>query len=125
VEDIKITWSPAALDGLFKNADSPLARMLMEMSEEVATTARRLVPVRTLDRRDRRRRAGANSTAQAVGFTKASIRPHLGRGVLTGELYGGVNAAGNAGIFLEYPASQMEHAYPFLTTALDTLVARF
>jgi hypothetical protein len=122
---IKITWSQPALDSLFKSADSPVARMLMELSEEAAMIARATVHVRTLNPKDRRRRAGRNSTAQVPGFTKASIRTHLGRGQATGDLYGGVNAAGNAGIFLEYPASQYDRKYPFLTTALDAIQARF
>jgi hypothetical protein len=123
--DIRITWNRAALDSLFSSLDSPVARMLMELSEEAATVARAAVHVRTLNPRDRRRRAGRNSSAQVPGFTKASIRTHLGRSALTGDLSGGVNAAGNAGIFLEYPASQMDRQYPFLTTALDALQARF
>jgi hypothetical protein len=124
-EFIKITWNQAALDDLFGNVDSPVARMLMELSEEAAMIARAAVHVRTLDPKNRRRRAGRGSSAQVPGFTKASIRTHLGRGAMTGELYGGVNAAGNAGIFLEYPAEQMDRAYPFLTTALDAIEARY
>jgi hypothetical protein len=45
------------------------------------------------------------------------------RGTYT--LYGGVNAAGNPGIFLEAPAEQMTRKYPFLTTAMDSLESTF
>lgn len=124
-EPVRITWDQAALDRLFGSVDGPVARMLMELSEEAAMIARAEVHVRTLNPRDRRRRAGRGSSAQVPGFTKASIRTHLGRGAMTGELYGGVNAAGNAGIFLEYPAEQYDRKYPFLTTALDAIQARY
>lgn len=124
-DPITITWSQAALDSLFGSVDGPVARLLMEVSGEAAMIARGAVHVRSMNPKDRRRRAGRNSTAQVPGFTKASIRAHLGRGTATGNLYGGVNAAGNAGVFLEYPASQMDRKYPFLTTALDAIEARF
>lgn len=121
MSDIKITWNDAAYQDLMKSADGPVARMLNELSAQVATVARQVVHVRNPLTRDRRRRAGRNSTAQPPGYTKALIRPHLGRGTLTGNLYGGANAPGNPGLFLEYPAEQMDDRYPFLTTGLDSI----
>jgi hypothetical protein len=122
--DIKITWSQEAINGLMNSVDGPVARMLNELSAQVAAVARQAVPVRN-PARGSRGWAGRNSTAQPPGYTKALIRPHLGRGALTGNLYGGANAPGNPGIFLEYPASQMTHKYPFLTTGLDSIIGSF
>lgn len=119
-----IRWSQAAIDDLMKSADSPVARLLMELSEQVAAVARAVVPVRN-PAKGSRGRAGRNSTAHVPGYTKALIRPHLGRGSITGSLYGGANAPGSPGIFLEYPAEQMTRKYPFLTTGLDSLAGSF
>lgn len=124
-DPIVIKWSQRALHSLFSSTDSPVARWLIDVSDEAAEIARRAVRVRSMNPRDRRRRAGANSTAAPPGYTKALIRPHLGRGTITGQLYGGVNAPGVPGLFLEYPASQMDRKYPFLTTALDEIEARY
>ena len=121
---IKIIWDQKAIDGVMKSVDGPVARMLNELSAQVVTVAKSVVPVRN-PARGSRGRAGRNSTAHKPGYTKELIRPHLGRGSLTGNLYGGANAPGSPGIFLEYPAEQMTRAYPFLTTGLDSLAGSF
>jgi hypothetical protein len=121
---IKIIWNQAALDDLLKSVDGPVAKLLNELSAQVARVARSVVPVRN-PARGSRGYAGRNSTAHAPGYTKALIRPHLGKGSLTGNLYGGANAPGSPGIFLEYPAEQMHDKYPFLTTGLDSLTGSF
>lgn len=119
---ITVRWNDRAYDDLMNSVTGPVADMLRELSDQIVTVARGAVHVRTLDPKDRRRRAGRNSTAHIPGYTKSLIRPHLGRGTLTGQLYGGANAPGSPGIFLEYPAEQMDRAYPFLTTGLDSLM---
>jgi hypothetical protein len=124
VGSASVRWDQAALDDVLKSADGPVGRMLIELSDQVAQVARNVVPVRN-PARGSRGRAGRNSTAHAPGYTKALIRPHLGRGTLTGNLYGGANAPGSPGIFLEYPAEQMTRQFPFLTTGLDSLAGSF
>lgn len=121
----EIHWDEKALDDLLKSPEGPVGRLLLELSEQVATVARSVVHVRNPLTIDRRRRAGRNSTAQPPGYTKALIRPHLGRGTVTGNLYGGANAPGSPGIFLEHPAIQMDDRYPFLTTGLDSIQGIF
>lgn len=122
--DVTIRWDQAALDDLLKGPDGPVARLLAEMSAQIVAVARSVVPVRN-PAKGSRGRAGRNSTAHVPGYTKALIRPHLGRGPATGNLYGGANAPGSPGIFLEYPAEQMSRKYPFLTTGLDSLAGSF
>lgn len=114
-------WRDAALDDLLYSPDGPVGRLIAELSEQVATVARSVVHVRTLDPLDRRRRAGHGSSAAPVGWTKAGIRVHGPVRGTRGGMYGGVNAPADPAIFLEYPASQMEEKYPFLTTGLDSL----
>ena len=118
-----IRWHEAALEEELNSIDGPVGRLIMELSDQAALIARAAVRVRNVPG-DRRHRAGRGSTASPPGFTKASIRTHIARGSL-GGLYGGVNAAGNPGLFLEYPASQMDRKYPFLTVALDAIRARY
>jgi hypothetical protein len=66
---------------------------------------------------------GRTSTTQALppGSTKASVRPHGPAFDSAGNLFSGANANANASIFLEHPAVQMKHEYPFLTTGLWSL----
>ena len=120
-----IKWREDRLDELLRSPDGPVGRLIAELSEQVAMIARQNAPVRDPATRNRRRRAGVNSTARPPGFTKASIRVHGPVRGSQGGLYGGVNAAGSPTFFLEAPAEQMDRKYPFLTTALDTIVARY
>jgi hypothetical protein len=119
-----IRWHEAAIQEELNSVDGPVGRLIAELSAEAARIARSVVRVRNVPG-DRRHRAGRTSNARPPGFLKADIRVHGPvRGSL-GGLYGGVNAAADPSIFLEYPASQMDRKYPFLTTALDTIVARY
>lgn len=120
---VVLHWSDAAEAELLNSVDGPVGRLIMELSYRAAAVARSAAPVRAVPG-TRRTRAGRNSTARAAGFLKADIRTHLARGSL-GGLYGGVNAAADPAIFLEYPASQMDRKYPFLTTALDAITGSF
>jgi hypothetical protein len=116
-----IDWDHAAIDDLLNSVDGPVGQMVAELSAQAAAVARTVVPVRDGSVRDRRRRAGRTSNARPPGFTKASIHVH---GPLRGSLggvYGGVNAAADPTVFLEYPAEQMDRSYPFLTTGLESL----
>lgn len=118
-----IKWHEARLREELNSIDGPVGRFIMEVSAEAAQIARAVVRVRQVPG-TRRTRAGRGSTARAPGFLKGDIRTHIARGSL-GGLYGGVNAAADPGLYLEYPASQMHRKYPFLTTALDEIVARY
>jgi len=121
---LAIRWHEQAIQEELNSVDGPVGRLIAELSAEAAQIARSMVRVRNVPG-DRRHRAGRGSSARVPGFTKASIAVHGPvRGSL-GGLYGGVNAAGNPSIFLEYPAEQMDRKYPFLTTALDEIVARY
>jgi hypothetical protein len=57
------------------------------------------------------------TSAAPIGWTKASIQRRIGRHRGSGGLYGSINAAGHAAIFLEKPRVNREKE-PFLTTAL-------
>jgi hypothetical protein len=116
----RFTLNRPSVDMLLNDPAGPVGQLIAELSERVATVARDTVPVRNPAAKNRRRRAGRGSSAQPPGWTKASIKVH---GPVRGHsnLYGGVNAAGNPGIFLEYPARQMNRKYPFLTTGIDSL----
>lgn len=120
---LAVRWHEAALHEELNSIDGPVGRLILELSDEAAKIARSVVRVRNVPG-DRRHRAGRTSNARPPGFLKADIRTHIARGSL-GGLYGGVNAAADPSIFLEYPAEQMDRKYPFLTTALDAIVARY
>lgn len=122
----EVHLSDAAVDDLLKSWDGPVGRMITELSDEITTVAKSAVRVR--DPKSKAGRAGPKSTAHPPGYTKALTRRHLGRGSRTGNIYGGANAPGSPGIFLEYPAIQIAlnaHRYPFLTSGLDAIQGRF
>lgn len=111
---------PGAAEELLNDPAGPVGQLVADLSEQAAQIARASVQVRRVPG-TRRTRAGRHSTARPPGYTRASIVVHGPVVGSLGGLYGGVNAAGNPGIFLEYPAEQMTRKYPFLTTALDAI----
>lgn len=119
-----IRWHEAQLREMLTDPAGPVGQLIAELSAETAQVARSMVRVRQVPG-TRRTRAGHGSSARSPGFTKGLIAVHGPVRGSRGGLYGGVNAPGNPSIFLEYPASQMTRKYPFLTTALDEIVARY
>lgn len=123
---VNVHLSQAAIDGALNDWEGPVGRMIIELSDEITTVAKATVRVR--NPHSKAGRAGPNSTAHPPGYTKALTRRHLGKGSRTGTIYGGANAPGSPGLFLEYPAIQIAlnaHRFPFLTTGLDAIEGRF
>lgn len=122
--DFEVHLDDVVIYDLLNGADGPLAAYLDTISERAAAVARATVPVRHPQlygiRRRRHDRAG-NSTSFPPGYTLVSI--HSNVHWYGGLIYGGIAAVEEPTIFLEYPASQMEHAYPFMSTAFDSLEA--
>lgn len=116
-----IDWHDAQIEELLNSVDGPVGQMIARMSEQATAQARRAVPVRK--GYGVARRAPARSTAWAPGYTRSTIHVHGPVRGSRGGLYGGVNVSASPAIFLEYPASQMSHPYPFMSTALDFLSA--
>lgn len=112
-----VHWNAAALEELLNSPTGPVGQMLIELSEQVAATARSTVRVRHTPTWT------AESDARPPGYTLASIRPHLGYNS-RGHIYGGANAAADPTIFLEQPAEQLHHRYPFMTTALWSVASQ-
>jgi hypothetical protein len=118
-----VVWRPGEPDRMLNDWDGPVGQLIAELSERGAGIARRAVHVwpgtarSTIWNR-------ATSTAVPPGYTRSTIRPHLARGSRTGKIYGGANAAGFPGYFLEadpHGAEQYHDKYPFMSTALDEL----
>ncbi len=102
----------SSIDELVNSPEGPVAKLLAELSDEVAALARQYVRVR------RGNVWTSRSNAKPPGFTLASIHANMGYDE-SGQIYGGAAAAENPTIFLETPAIQMHDKYPFLSTALD------
>lgn len=119
---VEIHWDDKALDDLLNSIEGPVGKMIAELSDRAAVVATLVVHV--LPGTPRSGRWNPRSTTQVgpPGYTKSRIRPHIARGAVTGQLYGGVNAPAAPTIFLEMPAEQMYETYPFLTTGLYSLV---
>lgn len=113
--DFEVHLDDAAIYDLLNGADSPIAAELDRMSEQAAAIARSNAPVRKLGRRH----LGTDSTSFPPGYTLVSI--HANVHWYQGLIYGGIAAEEEPTIFLEYPASQMDRKYPFMSTAFDTI----
>jgi hypothetical protein len=121
VADFEIHLNDVVIYDILNGADGPLAAYLDTISERAAAVARANAPVRHLQFGGRRRRGdrAGNSTSFPPGYTLVSI--HSNVHWYGGLIYGGIAAVEEPTIFLEYPASQMDHAYPFMSTAFDSL----
>jgi hypothetical protein len=119
-----IRWDDAAFDDLLNSWDGPVGEFIAELSDRVALVARAAVRVR-VNMRGSPGRAGPHSTARPPGFTKADIRSHRGQHADSGRIYGGANVAMDPGIYLEWPARQMNARYPFMTTGLEAIEGGF
>jgi len=110
-----VTISQKAVDELMRDEHGPVGDLMRELADQMATVAREKVRVRVYGRH----RTGRTSNARLPGYTKAHISSTVGHSKLHGGiLFGGAEAPGNPGIFLEAPAEQMHEKYPFLTTGL-------
>jgi hypothetical protein len=115
-----IKWDDAELEWLLHSMDGPVGKFLEEKAVEMAAIAVTLAPVQQVKNWS----WGKNSSSympRSLGYLKSSVTPHMGytRG---GMLFGGVNAAYGPTLFLEKPADQMHHVYPFMSTALYAAV---
>ena len=110
-----VTIDQKAVDELFRDEHGIIGDLMRELGDQMAAVARERVRVRIPGSR----KTGRTSNAQFPGYTKAHITSSVGHSKLHGGiLFGGAEAPGNPGIFLEAPAEQMHEKYPFLTTGL-------
>ena len=103
-----------AIDDLLDDPLGPVGTFLQDLASQAADVARAVVQVRTDPTWSLR------SDARPPGFTRASITTRLGKSN-SGRLWASANAPADPAIFLEDPAEQLHHAYPFLTTGLNSL----
>ena len=115
---MEVYWNDAMIDDLLNSPDGPVWQLVNELSEQAATVARELVPIRKPGSTWSRK-----SNAQAIGATLASIHAVMGYND-EGRIYGGINAIEIPSIFLEYPR-QDRRKQPFLTTAVWSLEGIF
>lgn len=120
MSEFQVHLNDVVIYDMLNGAEGPVAQYLDEVSERAAAVARANVPVRHPRLGPpRRRHRGGISTSFPPGYTLVSI--HANVHWYNGLIYGGVAAAEEPTIFLEYPAEQMHRKYPFLSTAFDSL----
>lgn len=105
-----------AIQAMLDDQFGPVGNLLQDLAEQAAGVARTKVQVRADPT------WSVRSDARPPGFTLASIDTRMGHSSGTGRLWSSANAAADPAIFLEEPAEQLDHAYPFLTTGLDSLI---
>lgn len=110
--DVEI--SQEAVNELLRDINGPVGDLMRQIANQIAASARAHAPVRTGNVWSNR-----SSGAKKPGYTKENITTTVGHSVLNdGVVFGGANAPGDPTFFLQKPAEQMHHKYPFLTDAL-------
>lgn len=117
-----VTIHQQAVDELFRDINGPIGDLMRDIANQIATVARAKAPVLN-PRNTRSPKSSAyladDGTIKTPGYTKRHITTTVGHSKLhDGYVFGGANAPGNPGIFLEVPAEQMHEQHPFLTTGL-------
>lgn len=115
-----VAISQEAVDELLRDKDGPVGDLMREIAMQIADVARTVVRVR--EPGPGRYGTGRTSNAASPGYTKRNIIGVVGNAKTHNDyVFGGANAPGDPGIFLEAPAEQMYEKYPFLTTGLDSI----
>jgi hypothetical protein len=113
---VDINWDNAALEDLLNSPTGLVGEYLEEKAEEAVAIATAAAPLQT----PRTWSWGKHSSSympRSFGYLKGNIRLHTGY-TKGGTFFTGVNAPYGPTLFLEQPARQLHHAYPFLSAAL-------
>ena len=118
----EVVISQEAVNELFRDIDGPVGDLMRDIANQIATVAREKAPILN-PRNVRSSRSSAfladDGTIKTPGYTKRHITTTVGHSKLHDNyVFGGAEAPGNPGIFLEAPAEQMHEKHPFLTTGL-------
>ena len=105
-----------------RDVDGPVGDLMRDISKQIADVAIAKAPILKA-RNVRSLRSSAlrspDGTIKTPGYLRRNITRTVGHSVLhDGYLFGGAEAPGDPGIFLEAPAEQMHEKHPFLTTGL-------
>jgi hypothetical protein len=101
---------------MLNGPDGLVGRFLQEESLKMAAAARLAAPLQ----KPWNYSWGPGSTSympRSQGYLKSTVAPHMGY-TRDRVIYGGVNAAYGPTLFLEKPADQLHHSYPFLSDTL-------
>lgn len=118
--DSYIKWDEAALENLLNSPDGPVGQLLEDLAARATSVAKANAPVQKPQNYSWGKKRSTSSMPWSGGYTKARIAPHMGY-TRAGVLFSGVNAPLQPTLFLEKPAKQLHHKYPFMTTALYSL----
>ena len=113
---VDVKWDEANWEWMVHSMDGPVGKFLEAKSLEMAAIAKVAAPIQQRRNWSWGKRS-SSYMPRSLGYLKGSVTPHMGW-TRSGELFGGVNAAYGPTLFLEQPADQLHHAYPFLSTAL-------
>lgn len=117
-----VTIDQRAVDELMSDIDGPVGILMRKIADQIADVARSKAP--TLNPRNiwsyKSSAWRGESAIKIPGYTKRHITTTVGHSKLHGGyVFGGANAPGDPGLFLEIPAEQLKgNARPFLTTGL-------
>lgn len=116
-----IKWDDVALEELLNSPDGPVGQYLTEKMMEMTAIATAAAPLQKPQNWSWGRRS-SSYMPRSMGYLKSNIRPHMGY-TQKGTLFGGTNAPYGPTLFLEKPADQLHHSYPFMTLALYAATA--
>jgi hypothetical protein len=117
VADIRIDWNERELEDLLNSPEGPVGELLEDLAQRAALAAKAAAPVQKPSSFSYGKKGSSSYMPWSGGYTKAKIRPVMGF-TKGGKLFSGVNSPFGPTLFLEHPARQLHHPYPFMTTGL-------
>jgi hypothetical protein len=115
-----IEWHEDELEDMLNTPEGLVGEFLTELMMKMATVAKAGAPIQKPQNFSWGKKYSTSYMPWSGGYTKAHTVPHMGY-TKGGHLFGGVNAPYGPTLFLEKPARQLKHSYPFMTTALYSL----
>lgn len=124
MDDVEV--SQEECDALMRDIDGPVGDFMRDTARKIAAVATVVAPVlKPGNVWSPRSSAFRTDTGlyKPPGYLKSHITWTVGHSKLHGgQVFGGAEAPGNPGLFLEAPAEQLEEKHPFLSTGLDSIV---
>jgi hypothetical protein len=118
--------SQRAVEDLMRDIDGPVGNFMRGVSLQMAAVATAVAPVikpgSTWSARSSAYRL-PDGRFKPPGYLKSHITSTVGHSRLHDNyVFGGAEAPGDSGLFLEAPAEQLHEKHPFLSTGLESIV---
>jgi hypothetical protein len=113
-----LNWNGSSMDDMLNGLDGPVAALINDLAEQATEIAKSAAPVQKPENYSWGKLTSTSYLPWSGGYTKAGTHMHPASYDSKGRMFAGVNTPFGPTLFLETPAHQMKHAYPFMSSAL-------